>query len=215
MPQAQWDDIPTERMPITPSSPEEHTMSRHFSNRKATRLRTVVVSTMIAVLALCIGAVPAYATTNSKLHRGTINAPGTFVGSPLTITNPVLLEDGKTATYDASGGDTWTGTLTGTTAYTGHGLLDLTTGETWLTLHETFTGTVEGFGQGQLQFVDYIHGDPSGDFTRNTTSCVAVGASGGLRGMRGGLEFHTTSLVDPDQYGNGTTYGNYSGFLYR
>ena len=191
-------------------------MSRHRSNQRSTRLRTVVVSTMIAVLALsAVGAVPAYASTDAKLHHGTITAPGTFVGSPLTITNIVVSDDGTSATYDASGGDQWAGTLTGTTADTGHGLIDLTTGESWLTLHETFTGTVEGFGRGQLRLDDYIHGDPSGDFTRNTTSCVVVGATGGLRAMRGGLEFHTTSVDDPDPYGNGTTHGNYSGFLYR
>ena len=189
-------------------------MFRNRSTSRGTVLRIVMVAAMLATLGLA-GSVPASATTIAKLPHATIVAPGTFVGAPLTITNAVGSADGKTATYDASGGDQWAGTLTGTTSYTGHGLIDLTTGETWLTLHETFTGTVEGFGHGQLRFVDYIHGDPSGDFTRNTTSCVVVGGTGQLRGIRGGLEFHTTRLVDPDPFGNGTTYGDYSGFLYR
>ncbi len=135
---------------------------------------------------------------------------GTFVGQPLVITNPVA--DGDLLTFDASGGDAWSGDLSGTTVYGGHGTLDLTTGETRMVLHETFTGTVAGLGTGQVHFVDYLHSGPD---DLGTVTCLATGGSGGLRGVHGAVQFTASQIVDPDPFGNGTSYGDYTGFLFR
>ena len=163
----------------------------------------------MALVSLGVVASPASATTPSKRHKLVVTH-GTFVGQPLVITNPVV--DGDVVTFDASGGDSWSGDLTGTTVYSGHGTIDLTTGETRIILSETFTGTIDGLGKGTAHFVDYLHSGPD---DLGTVVCVATGGTGSLHGVHGALQFTTAQIVDPDPYGNGTSYGDYTGFLYR
>ena len=186
-------------------------MGQRSSRITPPRLVALATLVTLALLALSTGveAAPASATIVRKRHAVAL-ATGTFVGQPLTVTNAVV--DGDVVTFDGSSGDEWSGDLTGTTTYAGHGTLNLTTGETRMVLHETFTGTVAGFGTGQIHFVEYLQSGPS---NLGQVDCVITGGTGELRGIAGALEFKATQVIDPDPYGNGITSGGYSGFLYR
>ena len=150
------------------------------------------------------------ASTVTLDPQGFVEVFGRFLGRPQVITNSQ--PDGELFTFDVRGSDAWSGTTAGTSTYTGHGRFDPATGETWESLDETFTGSVDGLGSGTIRFVDYLHVSAAGAMH---TWCVATGGSGDLRGMRGGLEFTTTKTVDPDETGNGAGYGTIVGFLDR
>lgn len=132
-------------------------------------------------------------------------AHGGFTSPPLTITN--VQPSGSGLTFDVAGGDVWTGTLNGTTSYTGTGYLDPATGEGTLRLDETFTGTVRGLGTGTLHNQDFaqFHGDGS-----NTVEDFIVDGTGQLHGVRGYLHF-----VGQTDGQDGPSAGSYDGFLVR
>ena len=153
---------------------------------------------------------PASAATGRARH-GIAHVSGTFIGAPLIISN-LQTTDGITYSFDVAAGDEWDGDLVGHTTYTGHGTLNISTGEFRAIYDETFTGTVAGLGTGQLHFVEYAQAGPT---NLGQVDCLVVGATGDLAGVRGGVEFRATSVVDPDPSGNGTSYGSYTGYLVR
>ncbi len=183
------------------------------------RFRTTIAisAALVASLLGTVGlAVPSGAATAVPMsHHNPIchQATGTFTSPALTITDvtpdptiPNLYH------YTASGGDHWSGTLTGDTKYQGPGTVDLVTGEVQVDLHEVFIGTVDGFGSGKLRLSDHVSAFPPGLPTVDT---AVTGGHGEIARVRGGLYFQTTEVTNPDPYGNGDTAGTYSGMLCR
>ncbi len=79
-------------------------------------------------------------------------------------------------------------------------------------MYETFSGTVAGIGTGEMHSIDYIQSGPD---NLAQVDLLVVGGTGGLAGIHGALQFQTTQLVDPDPFGNGINYGDYTGYLFR
>jgi hypothetical protein len=169
---------------------------------------------VLAVAGLTVASVfltPVTAGATGVRHRVEL-VGGTFIGQPLTVTNVAPTDDPNVYSFDGASGDQWAGALTGSTSYSGSGTINLATGETRMVLHETFTGTIKGFGSGQLRFVEYLQSGPD---NLGQVDCLVVGGTGDLARVRGALEFRATSVVDPDPTGNGTSYGPYTGFLFQ
>jgi len=183
---------------------------RHRTTRTIRSLVAVAGVVSMALVSLSAVSSPAFGAMAVKRDAVVLVPHGTFIGQPLTVTN--VMVDGDVVTFDASAGDQWSGDLTGTTTYRGHGTLDLTTGESRVVVYETFTGTVAGIGTGEMHSIDYIQSGPD---NLGQADCVVIGGTGGLAGIHGALQFRTTQLVDPDPFGNGTNDGVYTGFLFR
>ena len=190
-----------------------------ISTARRSRLRPgLVVGAIIAgaILGTLAAATPSGAATASPMtHHNPICqlATGTFTSPALTITDvtvdpviPTLYH------YTASGGDHWTGTLTGDTTYTGPGTVDLVTGASQAYLHEVFVGTVDGVGSGRLRFSDVVTTQPP---ALSTVDSAVIGGHGQIARVRGGLHFVQTEVTNPDPYGNGDSAGTYSGVLCR
>src|SRR5690349_17924495 len=95
---------------------------------------------LIAALSICATAAvtsPVGAATGRDPHVIVRLVAGRFTSPALTITNPVV--DGSIVHFTLSGGDHWTGSLEGTTTYSGPGTFDLVAGAVTATVHETFT----------------------------------------------------------------------------
>jgi hypothetical protein len=185
--------------------------------RHRSRLVLIVVAALSLVTMVVLAGDPVVASplvmrAASPPRHLTANVSGTFVGQPLVITDVVPTSGPNVYAFDVTGGDQWSGDLTGTTAYHGNGTIDLSTNETRMELHETFTGSVAGFGAGQLHFVEYLHSGPG---NLGEVDCLVLSGDGALGRVRGGLDFQATSVVDPDPTGNGTSYGGYTGFLFK
>jgi hypothetical protein len=171
------------------------------------------------VLALGLAAVFAPVAAGASTRAVATSSPvlkvvtGAFDGSPLAITN--VVPTGITPTsysFDATGGDSWTGDLQGTTKYQGHGTTDIATHITDIQLVELFTGTVKGFGTGSLLFIEALHQDPH---NLGSVDAFVLYGSGDLSGMHGYVHFQASQILNPDSSGNGEGLGTYYGLFVK
>jgi hypothetical protein len=128
---------------------------------------------------------------------------GTWTQPPVQLGNFQPAGDGMVS-YDATGGTRWDGNLAGDTKFTIKGVASTTTFANSGTIRETFTGKVDGIGEGTLSFVEAFTETETGALTLYAT---VVSGTGDLRGVQGVLRF-TGQVADA---GEGT--GTYDGAL--
>jgi hypothetical protein len=169
------------------------------------------VIAMVATAAVAGGGIAAVALPSSATPRHVRFelVRGTFTSPPVPLTNVHL--DGDVPRFDLSGGDHWKGDVRGSTTWSGSGSFDQATGNEESTVHETFTGTADGFGTGTLSGIDVLETDAQG---MGNVYVSIIGGTGDLKGVTGSLTF-TTTQSSVDGNGNISAAGYYTGELVR
>lgn len=114
--------------------------------------------------------------------------------------------DAQSKQLTCIGKSLWSGTWSGTTAYTFQGTYDLVTGNSKGTIHEVFTGKASDGTSGTLTFIE--HSTINGANNRMHIDAAIVAATGGFTGSTAHVTFDGT---DNALTGSGT----YTGVWYR
>lgn len=162
------------------------------------------ISLALGLLCATMLAAPSAAAAPPVPAAVAVAVSGTWVGSdPITITG--VSQRGSLVVLHFAGTTTWSGTLNGSTTYTGAAVVHPDTHLLLAPVVETFTGQVEGVGSGTLQLSELLKQD-----TRTGAVTVTAHVTGGtadLTDLRGTLHFIGVSDA------NGIGAGTYTGQL--